>query len=145
MLINVRISELVSETSNSIPLSLIIGILYISIVQGVLLYYYFISYISYNNVDIVYTGVERETLYFSFLDNIISLVYYSIKLLYATNDIWDGYMVENSHITSIGNIMYTSYSIWLIITSIILLLAMCGAIVITIKTNPVTDIQDKKN
>ena len=29
--------------------------------------------------------------------------------------------------------MYTSYSIWLIITSIILLLAMVGAIVITIK------------
>jgi NADH-ubiquinone oxidoreductase chain 6 len=29
--------------------------------------------------------------------------------------------------------MYTSYSIWLIITSIILLLAMVGSIVITIK------------
>jgi NADH:ubiquinone oxidoreductase subunit 6 (subunit J) len=29
--------------------------------------------------------------------------------------------------------MYTSYSIWLIITSIILLLAMVGAIIITIK------------
>jgi NADH:ubiquinone oxidoreductase subunit 6 (subunit J) len=29
--------------------------------------------------------------------------------------------------------MYTSYSIWLLITSIILLLAMVGAIVITIK------------
>ena len=29
--------------------------------------------------------------------------------------------------------MYTSYSIWLILTSIILLLAMTGAIVITIK------------
>jgi NADH-ubiquinone oxidoreductase chain 6 len=29
--------------------------------------------------------------------------------------------------------MYTNYSIWLIITSIILLLAMVGAIVITIK------------
>jgi NADH-ubiquinone oxidoreductase chain 6 len=40
---------------------------------------------------------------------------------------------EASHITSIGNIMYTSHSIWLIITSIILLLAMVGAIVITIK------------
>jgi NADH-ubiquinone oxidoreductase chain 6 len=34
---------------------------------------------------------------------------------------------------SIGNIMYTSYSIWLLITSIILLLAMVGSIVITIK------------
>jgi NADH:ubiquinone oxidoreductase subunit 6 (subunit J) len=29
--------------------------------------------------------------------------------------------------------MYTSYSLWLIITSIILLLAMVGSIVITIK------------
>jgi NADH:ubiquinone oxidoreductase subunit 6 (subunit J) len=29
--------------------------------------------------------------------------------------------------------MYSSYSMWLIITSIILLLAMVGAIVITIK------------
>jgi NADH:ubiquinone oxidoreductase subunit 6 (subunit J) len=29
--------------------------------------------------------------------------------------------------------MYTSFSMWLIITSIILLLAMVGAIVITIK------------
>jgi NADH-ubiquinone oxidoreductase chain 6 len=34
---------------------------------------------------------------------------------------------------SIGNIMYTSYSILLLITSIILLLAMVGSIVITIK------------
>jgi NADH-ubiquinone oxidoreductase chain 6 len=42
-------------------------------------------------------------------------------------------LAETSHITNIGNIMYTSYSIWLIITSVILLLAMVGAIVITIK------------
>jgi NADH-ubiquinone oxidoreductase chain 6 len=43
-------------------------------------------------------------------------------------------LAETSHITNIGNIMYTSYSIWLILTSIILLLAMVGAIIITIKT-----------
>jgi NADH-ubiquinone oxidoreductase chain 6 len=41
--------------------------------------------------------------------------------------------MDVTHITGIGNIMYTSYSIWLIITSVILLLAMVGAIVITIK------------
>jgi NADH-ubiquinone oxidoreductase chain 6 len=46
---------------------------------------------------------------------------------------WDGNLAETSHITTIGNIIYTSYPIWLIITSIILLLAMVGAIVITIK------------
>lgn len=33
--------------------------------------------------------------------------------------------------------MYTSYSIWLILTSIILLLSMVGAIVITIKQREV--------
>ena len=42
-------------------------------------------------------------------------------------------MVDISDITAIGNIMYTSHFIWLIITSIILLLAMVGSIVITIK------------
>jgi NADH-ubiquinone oxidoreductase chain 6 len=42
-------------------------------------------------------------------------------------------LIDNSDITSIGNVMYSSYSIWLVITSIILLLAMVGAIVITVK------------
>jgi NADH-ubiquinone oxidoreductase chain 6 len=55
------------------------------------------------------------------------------EIFFVTSKIWDGNIAEASHITSIGNIMYTSYSIWLIITSIILLLAMVGAIVITIK------------
>jgi NADH-ubiquinone oxidoreductase chain 6 len=41
--------------------------------------------------------------------------------------------VDITDITSIGNVMYTSHFIWLIITSIILLLAMVGSILITIK------------
>lgn len=41
-------------------------------------------------------------------------------------------MVETNHITSIGNILYTNLFIFLIITSLILLLAMVGAIVISI-------------
>jgi NADH-ubiquinone oxidoreductase chain 6 len=55
------------------------------------------------------------------------------EISFVTSKLWDGNLSESSHITSIGNILYTSYSIWLIITSIILLLAMVGAIVITIK------------
>jgi NADH-ubiquinone oxidoreductase chain 6 len=50
-----------------------------------------------------------------------------------TSKIWDGNLAESNHITAIGNIMYTNYNIWLIIASFILLLAMVGAIVITIK------------
>jgi NADH-ubiquinone oxidoreductase chain 6 len=52
---------------------------------------------------------------------------------YTTGTIWDNNLSETSHITTIGNIMYSNYSIWLILTSIILLLAMVGAIAITIK------------
>jgi NADH-ubiquinone oxidoreductase chain 6 len=55
------------------------------------------------------------------------------EISFVTSKIWDGNLAESSHITSIGSIMYTSYSIWLILTSIILLLAMVGAIIITIK------------
>jgi NADH-ubiquinone oxidoreductase chain 6 len=55
------------------------------------------------------------------------------EIFFVTSNIWDGNLAETSHITTIGNIMYTTYSIWLILTSIILLLAMVGAIVITIK------------
>jgi NADH-ubiquinone oxidoreductase chain 6 len=55
------------------------------------------------------------------------------RLANVTSVSWDGYLAETSHITSIGNILYGNYSIWLLITSIILLLAMVGAIVITLK------------
>jgi NADH-ubiquinone oxidoreductase chain 6 len=55
------------------------------------------------------------------------------QISYVSSNNWDGNIVDITDIISIGNIMYTSYSIWLLITSIILLLAMVGAIVITIK------------
>ena len=70
---------------------------------------------------------------------ILSFIYFkslNIKyndLSFVTSNIWDGNLAETSHITTIGNIMYTNYNIWLIIASFILLLAMTGAIIITIK------------
>lgn len=42
--------------------------------------------------------------------------------------------MEVSHIVSIGNVIYTNYFIWIVIASIILLLAMVGTIIITIKS-----------
>jgi NADH-ubiquinone oxidoreductase chain 6 len=67
------------------------------------------------------------------LFNLSSIELDNGEISFVTSKIWDGNLAETSHITSIGNIMYTSYSMWLILTSIILLLAMVGAIVITIK------------
>jgi NADH-ubiquinone oxidoreductase chain 6 len=66
------------------------------------------------------------------LSNVMNF-YNDNKILYITSHLWDGNLAETSHITSIGNIMYTNYFLWLIITSIILLLAMVGAIVITVR------------
>lgn len=113
MLINVRISELLIDSINSIPLAILIGTFFNYFVNNVLPY----MIITFNNLLYhVSTGTR--------LANVTSLS-------------WDGYLAETSHITSIGNVLYGNYSIWLILTSIILLLAMVGAIVITLK--PQTD------
>ena len=130
MLINVRISELISDSSNSIPLAVLIAIFFSYPVNQILPYsltaFHDYNFIIYNN----------SSIYNYFSDYIkISLNFsnYSDEIAYVTGNIWDANLAETTHIISIGNIMYTSYSIWLIITSIILLLAMVGAIVITIK------------
>jgi len=108
MLINVRISELLIDSINSIPLAILVGSFFNYFVNNVLPYM-----------------VMTNNLFYHF----------SIKkkLTNVTSVSWDGYLAETSHITSIGNILYGNYSIWLIITSVILLLAMTGAIVITLK------------
>jgi NADH-ubiquinone oxidoreductase chain 6 len=127
MLINVRISELLSNTSNSIPLAIFISILFSYPVYKILPY----SIIIFN------TYIPKlNNIYEYFFGNIIKMNGLNLdngQMYLVTSKVWDGNLSETSHITSIGNIMYTSYSIWLILTSIILLLAMVGAIVITIK------------
>ena len=135
MLINIRISELYSETSNSIPLAIIITIAFNYPIYQTLPY----SIITLNDYIIKYDNKLNNYFYNSYTD-IYNKIYYlnnndiqNNEILFVTGKIWDGNLVETGHINSIGNIMYTSYSIWLILTSIILLLAMVGAIIITIK------------
>ena len=129
MLINVRVSELTNNTSNSIPLAIIISILFNYPVHQMLPY----------SIAASSFTIEKNNLLFNSsisLNNLFNLSDIELdreEVSYVTSQIWDGNLAETSHITSIGNIMYTSYSIWLILTSIILLLAMVGAIVITIK------------
>jgi len=130
MLINVRISELVGNTSNSIPLAIIITIAFNYPINKILPY----SLIGVNGLIINFNNALNTTLY-----SIYSEVFYkkldfnNNEILFVTSKVWDGNLAETGHIGSIGNVMYTTYSIWLILASIILLLAMVGAIVITIK------------
>jgi len=131
MLINVRISELLSNTSNSIPLAIFISISFSYPVYEILPYYIvaFKTYI----FNFINTCSNIYNYLFNFFFKLSDVELDNGQIYLVTSKIWDGNLSETSHITTIGNIMYTSYSIWLILTSIILLLAMVGAIVITIK------------
>lgn len=134
MLINVRISELVTDTSNSIPLAVLIGIFFNSTVYEILpssSSSAFNSYIFDINRNF-YSMLDSDNISYS-IKGILNLSKDNSEIAFVSSQIWDGSLAETSHITTIGNVLYTSYPIWLIITSIILLLAMVGAIVITIK------------
>lgn len=121
MLINVRISELSSETGNSLPLSAFVLTLGLSFDRPA----FNLGLISLNDI--------KDETYNNNLTNVEGTTTNYLDISYVTSKIWDGNLFETSHITAIGNILYTSHSMWLILTSIILLLAMVGAIVITIK------------
>lgn len=127
MLINVRISELLSDTSNSIPLAIFVSLANYFTVYHILPYSI--------TTELIKTMDNVGSNYYVYTNTLGSS--YSIldkgEVSFATSQMWDGNLAELSHITSIGNIMYTNYNIWIIITSIILLLAMVGAIVITVK------------
>jgi NADH-ubiquinone oxidoreductase chain 6 len=132
MLINVRISELLSETSNSIPLAVIIGVSFNYTLFQILPY----SVAAFNSYTVDLNNKFNSFFYNNYSDYLYKFFSFfsdNGEISFVTSNTWDGNLAETSHITSIGNIMYTSYSIWLILTSIILLLAMVGAIVITIK------------
>ena len=58
--------------------------------------------------------------------------YINENLYFSNYNSWDGYIIENYDIISIGNVLYSNLSIWLIVSSLILLLAMVGAIIINI-------------
>lgn len=133
MLINIRISELQSNTNNSIPLTIIIGIsISYSLFQ---LLPYDIAILSNFNSNV---NNNLYNIYINKPENLYNFIVNTNKdndLLFVTSKIWDGSLAESNHITTIGNVMYTNYNLWLILASFILLLAMVGSIVIVMKSN----------
>jgi NADH-ubiquinone oxidoreductase chain 6 len=116
MLINIRVSELISDTNNNLPLALITIIAF---------------FIPFSNL-LPDAKTKFNVIGFEF-NKLLQDLTNTKQISYVTSKNWDGNLLDSTDIMSIGNLMYTSYSIWLLITSIILLLAMVGAIVITIK------------
>nr|YP_009268536.1 NADH dehydrogenase subunit 6 [Beauveria malawiensis]AMD61763.1 NADH dehydrogenase subunit 6 [Beauveria malawiensis] len=125
MLINIRTSELQSNNVNSIPLALFIGILWNYSLFQLLPYT-----LSINTNNWLLVGVPSYN-YNNILPTVNNID--TSNIMFVTSNNWDGTMTETSHISTIGNILYTSYNMWLFLSSIILLLAMTGAIIITIK------------
>jgi NADH-ubiquinone oxidoreductase chain 6 len=87
MLINVRVSELISDTSNNIPLAILAILAF---------------FIPFSNI------LPKNNPEVNELNNTGSYSDY-VHLISSNN--WEGNIVDISDIMSIGNIMYTSYSI----------------------------------
>jgi NADH-ubiquinone oxidoreductase chain 6 len=128
MLIDIRISELQNNNNNSLLLAIIITIIF-----------------SYNIFQILPYSIAVLNNYFVNINHIIynlsfnNIKFFSInntknnEIFFTNSNDWNGNLIDTNHISNIGNILYTNYNLWLIITSFILLLAMTGAIIITIK------------
>jgi len=113
MLIDIRISELHVETMNNVVLAIVLGVfLYIPLL-----------FININNFNLLY-------LY----NNILHIANKYVNYVHYSS--WEGSIVENIDITAIGNILYTNIILWLILSLLILLLAMVGAIVINLDIKP---------
>ena len=115
MLINVRVSELLSNTSKSIPLAIIIAISFNYPVDKTLPYSVASSNSHTVNANDTLGSIrdKNSSNYFEelILNNDKSGVQDNREIFFVTSEMWDGNLAETSHITSIGNIMYTSYSI----------------------------------
>jgi NADH-ubiquinone oxidoreductase chain 6 len=113
MLINVRISELLNDASNSIPLAIIITLAFNYPVYKILPY----SITAFNSYTIDLNNVLNNIFYNNYGDLFTKISDSNSnkkddgEILFVTSRIWDGNLAESTHITTIGNIMYTSYSI----------------------------------
>ena len=135
MLINIRISELQNNTQNSIALGVIILIIFNYAVFQILPYSTGVLNNFFTEINNVLSNMSLRTNTDN--KNILS-EYFSTSgknndLYLASSNDWNGNLIDINNISNIGNIMYTSYNLWVIITAFILLLAMVGSIVITIK------------
>src|ERR1700744_720282 len=111
MLINIRISELVINNTNSIPLAVMVGIFF-NINMSKLFNY------KYNIENSIYFNDEIYSTYYEINSTVSNL--YKNNIFFVTSQIWDGKLAETFHITSIGNIIYTNLPMLLILTSLIL-------------------------
>jgi NADH-ubiquinone oxidoreductase chain 6 len=136
MLISVRVSELLTEGKNSIPLAIITVLAFNFTVSSISTYSIYVFDLLSSYLSSFYRMTTTQL--FSAIygtENVLpsGLQEIDTRIASVTGKSWDSSLIESDHITSIGNVMYTNLFIFLIITSLILLVAMVGTIVITKK------------
>ena len=103
MLVNIRLSELLLDDNK---------IIYFALFLIINIYFFF------NKILLILKYNEIENTLKTNINNIININ-------------WDTTIITIDSINIIGNLFYTNFSIWFIILSLLLLLAMIGSIVLT--------------
>lgn len=130
-------AELLTEERNSTVLAVLV-VLTFSLVFNDKLFFllaindYFSQLVSY------FHNYDNFTIYSHDINVLLSNYSQNYLGLVSTSQ-WDNNLIEVSHITGIGNILYNELIMQLGIISFILLLAMIGAIVITVRTDKQTE------
>lgn len=140
-LLDIKLAELhVDNNGNNLPLGGIIGVAFLyplySIIPSNITEMRSFSFYIFNWFNSKITGIGEHSMdslgnSFGFKASAESLK--KIEVESAITSLWDGNLTAYTEISSIGNIMYTSYLMWFFIASIILLLAMVAAISLTFK------------
>ena len=126
MLINIRTSELNEDSRKDIPLLAGVSFTFILGITNTLP----VNYTEYTFFSELAKTYVQSSIYIR--GESIKIMDVKQHMGFASSKGWDTSLVEATHITGIGNIMYTNYAIWLVVCSMILLTGMIGAIIITI-------------
>lgn len=142
-LLDIKLAELHQDNNkNSLPLGAIIGVAFLyplySIIPSNVTEIRSFSFYVFNWFNSVITGNDSGSLIVSsdgadgsFASSFVNKS--ALEADSALTNLWDGNFAAFTQISSIGNVMYTGYTFWFFVSSIILLLAMVAAISLTFK------------
>jgi NADH-ubiquinone oxidoreductase chain 6 len=119
MMLNIKLVELQDSSedySNPYPLAFVLGTL-------------FVSGLSLANSNI--SKFDLPSIFDSI--NLLSFKSDTLETLTVNHSNWDNVFVSMDQINSVGQVLYTSHALFLIIASMILCLAMVGPIVLCLK------------
>lgn len=119
MMLNIKLVELqdsAENTSNPYPLAFVLGTL-------------FVSGLGLTNPNL--SKIDLPTIFDSI--NLLSFKSDKLETLFVSHSNWDNVFVSLDQINSLGQVLYTSHALFLIIASMILLLAMVGPIILSHK------------